>query len=194
MGKHFLSCDFEVLLLISSLHWLQSVNPLCCHFPHNFLCWRVFFFLVSLSCRTSSHCLSQIVASQSHLEQSLNLEFLKFYLCNFWICFLISMFIYLLASGLSCSMWDLCIMWDLSLQRTSSLIVLKVKSLSPLQLSATPRTVVHQAPPSMEFSRQEYWSRLPFPSPGIFPAQGLSPGLPHCRQMFTVWATCGAIQ
>ena len=35
---------------------------------------------------------------------------------------------------------------------------------------------------SMEFSRQEYWSGLPFPSPGNFPTQGLNPGLPHCRQ------------
>ena len=41
----------------------------------------------------------------------------------------------------------------------------KVKSLSHVQLSATPWTVAHQAPPSMEFSRQEYWSGLPFPSP-----------------------------
>ena len=40
----------------------------------------------------------------------------------------------------------------------------------------------HQAPPSMGFSRQEYWSELPFPSPGNFPTQGLNPGLPHCRQ------------
>ena len=34
-----------------------------------------------------------------------------------------------------------------------------------------------------EFSRQEYWSGLPFPSPGIFPIQGLNPGLLHCRQI-----------
>ena len=40
----------------------------------------------------------------------------------------------------------------------------------------------HQAPPSMGFSRQEYWGGLPFPSPGNFLAQGLNPGLPHCRQ------------
>ena len=33
----------------------------------------------------------------------------------------------------------------------------------------TPWTVAHQAPPSMEFSRQEYWSGLPFPSPGDLP-------------------------
>ena len=32
--------------------------------------------------------------------------------------------------------------------------------------SVTPWTVAHQAPLSMEFSRQEYWSGLPFPSPG----------------------------
>ena len=43
--------------------------------------------------------------------------------------------------------------------------------------------IVCQAPLSMEFSRQEYWSRLPFPSPGIFPTQGSNPGLPHCRQI-----------
>ena len=41
----------------------------------------------------------------------------------------------------------------------------KEKSLSCVWLFATPWTVAHQAPPSMEFSRQEYWSGLPFPSP-----------------------------
>ena len=40
-----------------------------------------------------------------------------------------------------------------------------VKSLSCVWLFATPWTVVHQAPPPMGFSRQEYWSGLPFPSP-----------------------------
>ena len=41
----------------------------------------------------------------------------------------------------------------------------KVKSLSRVGLFATPWTVAHQAPPSMGFSRQQYWSGLPFPSP-----------------------------
>jgi len=41
----------------------------------------------------------------------------------------------------------------------------KVKKLSHVPLFATPWAVAHQAPPSMEFSRQEYWSGLPFPSP-----------------------------
>ena len=59
----------------------------------------------------------------------------------------------------------------------------EVKSLSRVQLFAIPWTVAHQAPPSMEFSIQEYWSGLPFPSPGIFPTQGSNLGLPHCGQM-----------
>ena len=42
----------------------------------------------------------------------------------------------------------------------------KVKLLSHVQLFATPWTVAYQAPPSMGFSRQEYWSGLLFPSPG----------------------------
>ena len=42
---------------------------------------------------------------------------------------------------------------------------MKVNSLSCVQLLATPWTAAHQAPPSMGFSRQEYWSVLPLPSP-----------------------------
>ena len=54
----------------------------------------------------------------------------------------------------------------------------KVKSLSRVQLFATPWTVAHQAPQSMEFSRQEYRSGLPFPSPGDLPDPGIEPGSP----------------
>ena len=43
---------------------------------------------------------------------------------------------------------------------------------------ATPWTVAYQAPPSMGFSRQEYWSGLPFPSPGDLPNPGIDPGSP----------------
>ena len=49
----------------------------------------------------------------------------------------------------------------------------KVRSLSRVRLFVTPWTVAHQAPPSMRFSRQEYWSGLPFPSPGNFPNPGI---------------------
>ena len=47
-------------------------------------------------------------------------------------------------------------------------VKVKVKSLSRVRLFATPWTVAYQAPPSMGFSWQEYWSGLPFPSPGHF--------------------------
>ena len=42
---------------------------------------------------------------------------------------------------------------------------MKVKSLGHVRLFATPWTAAYQAPPSMGFARQEYWSGLPFPSP-----------------------------
>ena len=54
----------------------------------------------------------------------------------------------------------------------------KVKSLSRVQLFATPWTVAYQAPPSMGSSRQEYWSGLLFPSPGDLPNPGIEPGSP----------------
>ena len=50
-----------------------------------------------------------------------------------------------------------------------------MKSLSRVRLFATPWTVAYQAPPSMGFSRQEYWSGLPFPSPGDLPNPGIEP-------------------
>ena len=52
----------------------------------------------------------------------------------------------------------------------------KVKSLSCVRLFATPWTVAYQDPRSMGFSRQEYWSGLPFPSPGDLPDPGIEPG------------------
>ena len=52
----------------------------------------------------------------------------------------------------------------------------EVKSLSCVRLFVTPWTVAYWDPPSMGFSRQEYWSELPFPSPGELPDPGLEPG------------------
>ena len=60
-------------------------------------------------------------------------------------------------------------------------------SLSHVLLFATPWTVSHQAPLSMKFSRKEYWSELPFPSPGDLPDPGIklwSPAL----QGETLWS------
>ena len=53
-----------------------------------------------------------------------------------------------------------------------------MKSLSRVRLFATPWTVARQAPLSMGFSRQEYWSGLPFPSPGDLPNPGIEPRSP----------------
>ena len=87
-----------------------------------------------------------------------------------------------------------------------------MKSLSPVRLLATPWTAAHQAPPSMGFSRQEYWSGMPvlnevkvtqlcptiqstefsrpeywsgepFPSPGDLPNSRIEPRSPPCRQI-----------
>ena len=57
-----------------------------------------------------------------------------------------------------------------------------MKSLSRVQLFATPWTVAYQAPRSMWFSGQEYWRGCHFLLQGIFPTQVLNPGLPQCRQ------------
>ena len=54
----------------------------------------------------------------------------------------------------------------------------KVKSFSRVRLFVTPWTVAYQAPLSMGFSRQEYWSGLPFPSPGDIPKSGIEPWSP----------------
>ena len=51
----------------------------------------------------------------------------------------------------------------------------EVKSLSCVRLFMTPWTVAHQTPSSMGFSRQQYWSGLPFPSPGDLPDPGIEP-------------------
>ena len=54
----------------------------------------------------------------------------------------------------------------------------KVKSLSRVRLFATQWTVAHQVPPSMGFSRQEYWNGLPFSSPGDLSDPGIEPRSP----------------
>ena len=64
----------------------------------------------------------------------------------------------------------------------------KCWSLSHVWLFSMLWAIARQALLSMEFSRQEYWSGLPCPSPRIFPTQGLNLGLLHCRRFFTVWA------
>ena len=54
----------------------------------------------------------------------------------------------------------------------------RVKSLSRVRLLVTPWTIAYQASQTMGFSRQEYWSGLPFPSPGDLLDPGIKPGSP----------------
>ena len=56
------------------------------------------------------------------------------------------------------------------------------QSLSPVCLFATPWTVARQAPLSMEFSRQEYWSGLSSSPPGDRPNPGVEPGFPVLQE------------
>ena len=71
-----------------------------------------------------------------------------------------------------CFIW----LWDKSLHFIYQLY--EVKSLSRARFFATPWTVAYQASPSTGFSRQEYWTALPFPSPGDLPDPGIEPGSP----------------
>ena len=71
---------------------------------------------------------------------------------------------------------------------------MQVKLLSYMRLSVIPWTVAYQAPPSMEFSRQEYWSVLPFPSRGDLPNPEIEPTSPAFQAETTAWATREAPQ
>ena len=55
------------------------------------------------------------------------------------------------------------------------MLLLLLSHFSPVLLYVTPWTIAHQAPLSMGFSRQEYWSGLPSPSPGNLPNPGIEP-------------------
>ena len=66
--------------------------------------------------------------------------------------------------------------------------------LSRVQLFATPWTVAHQAPLTMEFSRQEYWSGLPFPTPGDLPNPGINPESPALAGGFFTAVPPGKLQ
>ena len=73
--------------------------------------------------------------------------------------------------------WHSAKLWKAK-KRKGCFTIQKVKSLSRVRLCATPWTAAYQAPPSMGFSRQEYWSGVPFSSPGDLPNPGIEPGSP----------------
>ena len=60
------------------------------------------------------------------------------------------------------------------------------QSLSHVYLFVTPWTVARQAPLSVGFPRQEYWSGLPFPSPGDLPDPGIEPSSPALAGRFFI--------
>ena len=69
----------------------------------------------------------------------------------------------------------------------------KVETVTDFIFLGSKVTAAHQVPLSMGFSRQEYWSGLPFPSPRDFPNPRIEPGSPtwltphHCRQWLQLW-------
>ena len=77
-------------------------------------------------------------------------------------------------------------------------------SLSRVRLFATPWTIAYEAPTSMGSSRQEYWSGLPFPSPGDLPNPGIEPRSPSLQadaltseppgQTHPIWARVRALE
>ena len=67
----------------------------------------------------------------------------------------------------------------------------KVKLLSRVLLIVTPWTVPYQVPLSVEFSRQEYWSGLSFPSPGDLPNQGIEPWEYIILAIYPSWTARG---
>jgi len=70
-----------------------------------------------------------------------------------------------------------------------------MKSFSHVRLFVTPWTVAHQAPPSMEFSRQVYWSGLLFPSPRGSSQRSYLTRVSHIAgKHFTIWATRELLQ
>ena len=82
-----------------------------------------------------------------------------------------------------CVCVHMCI-YDIHEGATVFKITMNACMLSCVQLFATPWTVIYQAPLSMEFSRKEYWSGLPFPSPGDLPDSGIEPTSPSLAGRF----------
>ena len=143
-----------LLALFHSFLWLNSIPLYVCTTPS--LSTLLFMFFRLFPC--SGHC------EQYYYEHSSACIFLNY-----------SLYRYMLRNGIVGS-YDNSIFSFLS---TFLLFpIVKVKSLSRVRLFATPWTVNYQAPQSMEFSRQEYWSGLPFPSPGDLPNPWIEPGSP----------------
>ena len=113
-----------------------------------------------------------------HKGNNLNFTFV-YILLNLYFCFIFVHFIRFICT-IACK---ICNLFKIILKLQAQTIFIhgmkvKVKLLSHVQLFATPQTVAYQAPASMGFSRQEYWSGLQFPSPGDLSDPGIEPESP----------------
>ena len=115
-----------------------------------------------------------------------------FFIAYFWLCWVLvaSLFFSLFTVSGSYSLVLLCSLpivvaslvvkhglYECGLQLCCHISICKLLRVCA-QLSETPWTVAHQVPLFMEFPRQEYWSGLPFPSPGDLPDAGIKPPYP----------------
>ena len=91
------------------------------------------------------------------------------------------------------SSWSKCTLMAEWINETWLVHISCVLSRSVMSDSATPWTVAHQAPLSMGFSRQEYWSGLPLPSPGDLPDRDWTQDSCIAGRFFTIWDNRGAL-
>ena len=141
--------------MVSAIHKHESATGIYVSSPS----WT------ALPCPSSSH--------PSRLSQSTGFGFpasySKFPPTVYWKCQLIQL------------LWNMCSYYLLIWNYKEFLFLGKVKLLSRVWLFATLWTVAHQAPLSMGFSRQEYWSGLPLPSPGDLPNPGIESRSPTLK-------------
>ena len=163
----FLHCYLFLILFLTRVYYLNMAFSFmkCLGIFH--LLWEIWFtFAWLLNLPSTLPCKCHTWLSFQHLEicfkSNSSCYFLKLTLLNFFV----SSFLPGTQNLLTPMIFKL-----LSPK-------VKVKSLSRIQLFAPPWTVAYQAPPSMGFSKQEYWSGLPFPSPGALPKPGIEPGSP----------------
>ena len=111
--------------------------------------------------------ISVVLHPQQHL-----IFFFSFYFCICWMATPVIIGWYFIMVIFCISLMAFHIYWSFVYPQN------EVKWLSHVQLFATRWTVAYQAPPSLGFSRQEYWSGLPFPSTGDLHNQGFEPRSP----------------
>ena len=112
------------------------------------------------------------------LNQTLNFSFQIFKEIFMWLAFKKSAVIYIYRYRQISIYLSISIYMYICIYLSIYLSTCVCQSLSRARLFATPWTAIHQVPLSMRFSRQGYWSGLPFPSPGDLPNPGIEPGSP----------------